>query len=594
MTPKFGDFLALADDHLGRATGFGGDIPDTAMHDVVGEVRRVLIWLGRFAKMVTIMSTADPGSNIMDAPSQAATAARLALRQAVASMPTTADSDTEPDTSIFHPVANHLHTTANALAAGHSLLQAHFLPDAHGSSIGKSPWAPLIVSAPVRSALLTQVAVQARQLSPWMGKLAVRGHPTSRFTPSAMLAIVATGQWLHLADAAVRKALGEPDTVDSDRQKLVAIPVNTTPARQVLSGGEPLERLCAGISTSAVRLRRFASNVTGSRSLTSSSSTSWRRTAQAAAIIGNSCEPALRVIAQNATELGLTQAVAAQLRAGADATHDAWQAWRTAARGWDKVTTGPTTAISPVATEMGDLLLRIGRLTRGDPQWTPARDNATNARLLTDLAGLPAGVPAMLGAIHDATDAVARVGVCDKDAVQAAAASSRLYVPTRLMSGRQDIPRAFAPAPKVIVNELLISYGVATDISARAAVILDEVAVALDIPTRILAAMRTAERIGMPHLTYEREGAVSPVAGATPAAGEAEQTLLSLEISEPALIERAIAFDNAARLAASDFPDTQITAVSRWNHSANARPTRRPSASLKRAAGSARARGYQG
>lgn len=151
----------------------------------------------------------------------------------------------------------------------------------------------------------------------------------------------------------------------------------------------------------------------------------------------------------------------------------------------------------------------------------------------------------MLGAIHEATDAIARVGACDRDAIQAAGSSTRLYMPTRLLPTRYDIPRPFTPATGAMIDEALVCYRTAAGLSDRAAAILDGIALATGAPSRTLAATRAAERNGVPHLTYQPETATgeSPVIPRVP--GHVEHLLRALPVSDPTLLDRAAGIDNA-------------------------------------------------
>ncbi|MGE5287731.1 MAG: hypothetical protein ACM3ML_11105 [Micromonosporaceae bacterium] len=506
MTPTFGDFLALADEHIGKTIGFTGDIPDAAMGVVAGQLGRVitgLAWLG--------------GAFIPDAAaqhstgqaSQAAAGARLAPRQAAASLPAGHLGHAEPGAPAVHPVAGHLRAAADALAAGHDLLQAHFVPGPHGSRIGWSRWAPLIVSTPVMTALLAEVTRRAWRLAPWVAQLTLRATAaTEALRMPAGLAAGATSQWLQLAGTAAERALRERATIGDDRKLLAAIPANAAPPRRPPRGDEPRHQLCAGAATTSERLRHLAPTLAADHSAITAISASWQRSAHAAAIIGHSCEPVLRMLADRASEFGLPADTGPRLHAAADATRDAWRAWRAAARRWDTLTTGAAVTLTPAAAEMGDLVLWIGRLTRDDPRWAPGRDHTRPARPPADLAGDPADARTVLGAIHEATDAIARVGACDRDAIQAAAARTRLYMPTRLLPTRYDIPRPFTPATGRMIDETLTCYRTGVDLSDRAAAILDGIAVAIDAPTRTLAATRAAERNGVPHLTYQPETAM--------------------------------------------------------------------------------------
>ena len=212
------------------------------------------------------------------------------------------------------------------------------------------------------------------------------------------------------------------------------------------------------------------------------------------------------------------------------------------------MTTGTRAALTPVAAEIGDLVLWIGRIAHRDPHWTPAGGHTGALRDPADLAHVPADIPAVLAAVHDATDAVIRVGACDREAIRAAAAQTGLFVATRLLPSDYNVPRPFTPAPGQTIDALLASYDTAINASNCAATILDDLAIATGAPTRALAAIRAAGQRGVPHLIHEP----APAADHAPRAfqherGHVERVLRSLDISEPALLGRAVEIDNATQ-----------------------------------------------
>ena len=152
-----------------------------------------------------------------------------------------------------------------------------------------------------------------------------------------------------------------------------------------------------------------------------------------------------------------------------------------------------------------------------------------------------------MAAIHHAADVLARVAASDREAVRAAAASRRLFVPTRLLPSSHDVPYPYSPAPAPHADALLATYDSVITSAIRAARILDDVAVAVDAPSSLLGAIRAANRQPMPRLPRRdnRPAAQPPVIHTAP--GQVERALRKLDITEPALLARAAVIDDATQ-----------------------------------------------
>jgi len=201
----------------------------------------------------------------------------------------------------------------------------------------------------------------------------------------------------------------------------------------------------------------------------------------------------MRSLTERARQLGVGPAICAQLQTAADASSQAWPKWRAIAHHWDIASTGihggagPT----PVAAEVGDLVLRIGRLAYRDQHWTPARVHASHIRNPADLVPSQADLAGVVAAVHTAADAITRMAAGDREAVRAAAADHRLYVPAFTRTNAAVVRRRYRPASPSRVDEILASYDDAIEASTRATSKLDDLALALDAPTWPLARLRT-------------------------------------------------------------------------------------------------------
>lgn len=241
---------------------------------------------------------------------------------------------------------------------------------------------------------------------------------------------------------------------------------------------------------------------------------SWRRDVLASAITCHGSELILHTLAEFPDQLRGQAAIQTQLRDAADAMSQAWPAWRAVARQWDIISTGDhLPAISPVASEFGDLVLRVGRLAYSNPQWTPSAADNGRTRPAAELVTAGGDLRTVLAAVHHATDAVSDVASHDAEAVREAASVRRLYMPTRLLPEHYDIPSQYAPAPPAVAGALLSAYDSAIQADLRAAPVLDDLAVAIDAPSNLLAAARAPNPQTSEHparTAYHRTGQVAP------------------------------------------------------------------------------------
>ena len=546
MPALFGDLLASASEHIDATVCFSGDLSDDAAREVIRELDRLVAAMARYAGAFTPGDQTGPAGGHLDVRARAEADAEQALREAAASLRADAERLGGTGDEVVYPAARHLAAAAGALTAGHDLLQTHFAPGPDGSRTGRSRWALVITSEPVGGALLSELAGSARRLAPWAARLSL---PAGSGLPgSARLAVSAACRWLRVADAATQPARHDHPAAAAGLKLLRAIPANAAPPRRPPRGGEPVPALCAGTETTAERLRYLApAAASRAHPAAAPGAVSWQRTAHGAAITGHSGELILRLLADRAATLAIAPAIPAALRQAADAAAPAWAAWRAAARAFDTITTEKNAALTPAAAEIGDLALWTGRLAHTDPDWTPARSRSPALRDPAVLAFAPAGIPAVLAAVHHGADALARVAASDREAVRAAAASRRLFVPTRLLPSGHDVPYPYSPAPAPHANAPLATYDSVITSAIRAARILDDLAVAVDAPSSLLGAIRAANRQAMPRLhRRDNRPALAPPT-VRPQPGQVERALRKLDITEPALLARAAVIDDAAR-----------------------------------------------
>jgi hypothetical protein len=551
MTPVFGDFLGPAGEHITAAAASRGDLPHDAQCGVVCQLDRLTATMQRYLTDLPLPDALQPFRNPDRNTGSRATPAMMALDRATHILrPAAAAVSTHAGNA--HPAVRHLAAAADYLAAGRDLLHTHFALDADGYQVQRSFWAPAITSGPVTAAVLAELGSHIQHLGSWISAL-TRKRPSQTATPtSAQLTLRHAQPWLTAASTAILAAQQAHYSLPA-RDLLSAIPANVPPPRQQPSGSETAGELSHRICLTAERLRHvtyaFAASARWSPATTS---TSWRRDAQASAITGHASEIILRTLADRTGQLGLDPSLRAQLSNAADSMRQAWQSWRAVTDQWDILSTGIPcgSRLTPVAAEIQDLVLQTGRLAYSNPQWTPATTDANLRRTPQNLADSAADIVTVLSAIHHTADATMRIATEDHKAVLAAAGDNRLYVPVRLLSDKYDIPHPYTPAPPAHLSALTTAYNSAVEATTRATAALDDVATAVNTPSSILTLGRRAAavaQVGRRRGVGHRPDPHAPSVTVTPLPGRTEQTLLKLQIRDPALLLRAAVIDQAAR-----------------------------------------------
>jgi hypothetical protein len=221
-------------------------------------------------------------------------------------------------------------------------------------------------------------------------------------------------------------------------------------------------------------------------------------------------------------------------------------AWRAVTHEWDTVTTGPPATLTPAAAAIGDLTLWAGRLAYTDPAWTPARRQASRARTTTSFAGEGNAIGQVVGALHQAGDALAHLAANDRENVRLAAAVGDLYVPTRLLPAECDAPYRYVPALPAMTDALLAAYDAAFQAAMRAVTALDDLALALNPQPTVFATLRAIAPLTSP---YAPGGPSLPSGRPTrrPQPGQMERALRRRGIDEPTLLARAADIDDATQ-----------------------------------------------
>ncbi len=495
MTPTFGDFLDQARWRIDAVSLPPGELPISVRREIIGELDRLVTAMARYARRTLRAGasvTAEPAA--LTASDHEAPGLPTAFIRAADHLTLARRDAAEAGTSTWHPAAHaaatDLRAAANALAAGGDLLQTHFPSGRATPSPAYSPWAPIVASPQVTSALLDELSGYARHLAPIAAQLSA---PARAGIPApAAQALQAASQWLQMAGSAPT-AMPQGAELEAGRQLLRTIPANIPPERQLPGGSETVAQLCSGATATSERLRHLALGSAGQDHWPpAATSACWRRNALAIAIVGHNSELILRALADRAQQLGTSAAPAPAIRKAADVMHRSWASWQDIARAWDVLTTGDNRNLSPVAAEIGDLVVWTGRLAHTGPDWTPARSASSPTRGPADLAPAEADLATVLATVERAAHVTAQIAQRNQHAVGWVAAEHGLFMPTRLLPAWSNVNREhrYSPALRGRTFDLLTAYRQAASASARGAAALRDLVIVGDTPGVAVAAAR--------------------------------------------------------------------------------------------------------
>jgi hypothetical protein len=494
----FGDLLDPGREHLARAAGLPDDVlRGESVHAAAAAARRLALTLARYLADIAPYGMAETVANRSLGPQvRAAVDGREALRIAAAAFRSAARADVpagrSPDTVVAHLTAARI-----PLAAGRDLLRTHFATRTDGILVHRSDWSAVVISGPVTRALAAEVAFWSRQLAVLITRLSQAAETSTAVPPTACPALASGGQWLLTATAALTAGQRKAPATTEDTALLNAIPARVILPQRPPGDGESGGELAAEVARSAARLRVIvwgtAHQAAWSGAMTAES---WRWTATGAAVTCHLSQLLLESLASRPGLFTGMPQVALQLRAAGESAGRACAAWRDAVAAWDVITTETQGLTAPDLPDLGDLIVRLGRLAFTDPAWTPARVRYSPLRNPASLAPGPAQFNEVVSAVHHAVSAVVSVAATDQQAVDIAARASRLHVPTRTLPAEYDVPRKFGNAVPATAAALIDAYQAAGAASELAVADLDRLATTVGAASRILGFARAATRLG--------------------------------------------------------------------------------------------------
>jgi hypothetical protein len=554
----FWDFALAARTHLDQAavacspSGKPSVATTSQTDELTFGMSAVIQAMTRYLDDINAAFTAGAERNWTRFPAwiRAALEAERALRHAAGLLSAGPPAGTRPRRlQEASEVSDHLTAAAAAMRNGRDLLHTHFTTGLDGRRKDHSDWAPVITSVPVTRALLLEIGQWARQLGASGTAHAPLSGPVQSRADDPQHTLRTVSVWLRVADAHIQTANRSIPERETSTGLLHAIPVHQIPPRKLPRTTETLLGLCQGAVGSAGRVRYTARAIAPHGSWSPGLTVdSLRQSAASAAAVSHHCAILLDTLARQAARHSDTP-VSTRLVMSAMAAGQARQAWLQAARAWERATTSTRGVVSPTAVETADLALWTGRLTYADPQWTLALGPAQQERAPEDLAPAPADLQQVLSAVHHASAALNQLAAADREQIAAAARTGRLLVPTRSLPESYDSPYPFTRAPDDRVTQILVAYHDAASASSSATASIADVAIAVQAPSRILAAAQAATQHG--NSTGLATARLQGTQDTRPAAqrktpGPVERTLQDLGVTNPDAHRQAAAIDLAA------------------------------------------------
>lgn len=254
------------------------------------------------------------------------------------------------------------------------------------------------------------------------------------------------------------------------------------------------------------------------------------------------------------------------LRTVAEVSAAASLRWRDVASAWGDLCTETRGRTAPEMADLGDLVLRVGRLAYTDPGWGPSQGRrSAQLRDPADLVPNAGRAGTLVDALRHASAALARLAAATLHDVDAAHAAGRFYVPTRTLSARYDVTYQYWHAPPRPVEAVLSAYQKAGQVTTEAAAALGEATLRFGVSTSVLPpAWATADPardadVNRAAATPAGDQVVIGAAGITalssPArrpAGPVERALRDLASTDPILMLRARVIDEAGQRLLTD------------------------------------------
>ncbi|MFG2006171.1 hypothetical protein ACGFNU_44180 [Spirillospora sp. NPDC048911] len=355
----FGDLLSVADAHRDRLLKMLNEpgIAQAAQHPTtLLQLHRLTRVLLRYTdQAATGFHTRDDQPGLRTATRHTSDLLNQAQQHLSSHLQDHPDRTAEPD----HPsLADCVRATTLALGCGLDLLTSH-IPESPKNSPTTTDNASVVAAGDTARWLMHTTSTHAAAA----GHLALRAGPAQHPAGRALLKAALISQVFGNANATPASALA----------------LNRVPDRLGPTGCETLTETAAGIDASTRRLRAAEATQTV---------TTWRYLTHTAAITCHISDRLAHRLALRLNELGETEA-AIKLQAATKPLSNLTQYWRPTVRTWAELSPHADPPSTGPAVDASDLIIRIGRLTFDDSEWTPGHRSTRRVRPLHRLAADP-------------------------------------------------------------------------------------------------------------------------------------------------------------------------------------------------------------
>ncbi|HEY1914351.1 MAG TPA: hypothetical protein VGH27_02135 [Streptosporangiaceae bacterium] len=548
MAVTFGELMRLGEEHLDRADELWRH--DTSPEVGIGVLRSIQPMGRTLARLAADITTHLPDREEPDVWVQAAKAARPRYARAAASLDRVFPLLSPLGTQVRADAIRHVWQAAADLAAARELLHAHRLDYGQAGS----DWTGILDTPEITGALLLDMSRWARHLAGWLSQTSTLDPALYPHSPD--LRELAC-QELWAAAATTEYTCSQSLVAETSTKVLHGLPPALLPSRSPPHHQEPIQDLCTQACVSARRVRQAAREAaTQAHWSPHTTADSWQWHAEAGAILTHLSGLLLTNLGSHPHLPRWFPRSGLLLHTAINTLASARHAWKHAATAFDPVTTDTRGRTSPVIPDLGDLLIRMGRLTYDNPRWTPARNQQAGLRDPAALIRSPAQLQAIATVTHEISDALACLATTDRQAIHLAYRASRLHVPTRLLTEYHDIPHPFGPATPLQVEAVTGTYNAAVQASTTAVQAVEKLILSVDAPSAPLAMARHISRPtfvapALVHVDNSRQPVSTEPAQEKPPerrpSGPIENELVKLGVSDSHTLLQAAALDHAGR-----------------------------------------------